>query len=364
MTNKLLSKVRGCIFGGAIGDAMGGPVETMHYKKIKRIFGKVTKPMEYKSPPGHIKIDPESYYVKKPDAGTYTDDTRGRNLIVKAVLEKGGRINADDFGKIILRDLNPEHWWPAIMVSYYKMKFYNISVRDAGQENLPGGGVAWYTPIGIVNACDPRQAAWDTFDVCSFLKRGFDRELTCAVQAAVAEAFKPNATIDSVVQMAMEYISKDSARYIERAINLAKKCDEVEELYEKFYDNFLVDWDASFQNRPSRLPSEATSSCDLREQVPAALAMFYFCKGDAKETIIAAVNFGRDADTIATTAGSIAGAFSGIETIPEEWIQICLRANPEPDLNKLCDDLYNILRKEVNIKKEQIEWVKQLGLND
>jgi ADP-ribosylglycohydrolase len=158
----------------------------------------------------------------------------------------------------------------------------------------------------------------------------------------------------------MKYISKDSSSYIEKAVSLSQKCRDIKELYEKYYETLLVEWNAQFQLKPSMLPSEATTSCDLREQVPAALAMFYFCKGDPKETIIAAVNFGRDTDTIATTAGSIAGAFGGIKSMPTKWVDVCLQANPDPNLNDLCEKLYLVLRKEIEVKKEQLGYLEKM----
>ena len=40
--SKLFDKILGCIIGGAVGDAMGIPVEMMHYEDIEAQFGKVT----------------------------------------------------------------------------------------------------------------------------------------------------------------------------------------------------------------------------------------------------------------------------------------------------------------------------------
>ena len=144
---------------------------------------------------------------------------------------------------------------------------------------------------------------------------------------------------------------------------MARSCSDIEELYEKYYENLLVPWDADFQLKPGKLPPEAEFSCDLKEQVPAALALFYFSKGDLKETIIAGVNYGRDADTIATTAGTIAGAFSGITGIPDQLREPILKANPEPKIDDLCEKLYDVLRKETDAKREQIKCLEKRGLD-
>jgi len=60
-------------------------------------------------------------------------------------------------------------------------------------------------------------------------------------------------------------------------------------------------------------------ACDSRETVPIALSIFYLAGGDVAKAIPYAANFGRDADTIATIAGAVAGAFGGSEAIPVAW---------------------------------------------
>ena len=42
-----------------------------------------------------------------------------------------------------------------------------------------------------------------------------------------------------------------------------------------------------------------------------------------ERTIVYAVTLGGDTDTIATMAGAIAGAYHGVECVPELWQDIC-----------------------------------------
>lgn len=56
-------------------------------------------------------------------------------------------------------------------------------------------------------------------------------------------------------------------------------------------------------------------------------AIFWFCRGKSfEECIVSAVNHGGDADTIAALTGGIAGAYWGIEGIPQRWID---QLNPQ-----------------------------------
>jgi len=42
--------------------------------------------------------------------------------------------------------------------------------------------------------------------------------------------------------------------------------------------------------------------------------------GDVREAILGSVNYGRDADSIASMAGAIAGALHGISAVPDSWV--------------------------------------------
>ncbi|NHN25441.1 ADP-ribosylglycohydrolase family protein [Flavobacterium jejuense] len=55
-----------------------------------------------------------------------------------------------------------------------------------------------------------------------------------------------------------------------------------------------------------------------------------------EETVLKAVNLGSDTDTTAAITGGLAGLLYGYESIPEEWINVLARKN---DITKLCDRL-------------------------
>jgi len=49
--------------------------------------------------------------------------------------------------------------------------------------------------------------------------------------------------------------------------------------------------------------------------------VFAATKGNVKEAIVVAINFGRDTDCLGASAAGLAGAFSGTRTIPTAWIE-------------------------------------------
>ena len=67
-----------------------------------------------------------------------------------------------------------------------------------------------------------------------------------------------------------------------------------------------------------------STAVDPRESVAAALGIFLLADGDPVETILGCANFGRDADTIATIGGAIAGALRGASALPDDWVaELC-----------------------------------------
>ena len=56
------------------------------------------------------------------------------------------------------------------------------------------------------------------------------------------------------------------------------------------------------------------------EKVPIALALLVVTGGDYEASIFAGTNYGRDNDSIAGSAGAIAGALHGAKAIRPAWI--------------------------------------------
>ena len=61
-----------------------------------------------------------------------------------------------------------------------------------------------------------------------------------------------------------------------------------------------------------------------------------------EETVLKAVNLGGDSDTTGAIAGGLAGLFYGYEAIPEDWLNVLARKN---DIANLCNKLSEKLEK-------------------
>jgi len=314
MENKSLleKKVIGCLLGGIIGDAMGAPAEGKTYKQIAERYGEIT--------------DFE---------GSGTDDSAIRMILCQAIVENGGYIRADEFADSFLKNMDKYRMFFIPVKNMINKMRAGLSLPvNAGDGNMQSSSSAMaISPMGIINACNPRQAAFETFEVAGLIHSGvsgFCRDGACAIAQAVAEAMKPDSTVESVLEAATLYLHKKSAavmrEHIAKVLELAKKTQDYVKFREEFYGKHLQ-----------------LVTCDSRETVPCALALFYLSKGEPNQAIVYGANFGRDADTIGTMVGSISGAFKGMDGLKEEWIQKVRDNNPEQF--QVADDLIRVIEK-------------------
>jgi ADP-ribosylglycohydrolase len=204
------------------------------------------------------------------------------------------------------------------------------------------------SPMGIINATNPRQAALETYDVASLIHHNFCRDAACSMAAAVAEAFNPGASVDSILRAAADYLPPKSAgvmrEFIEATLALAREAGDYEAFRARYYAERL-------------LPGIAMP--DSRETVPVALSLFYLADGDPQQTILFGANFGRDADTIASMAGALAGAFRGAFSLPQSWVEKMKAESPRAHRD-VAQVLVDVIIKRAKDMSEQIKTVESL----
>src|SRR5258708_33248005 len=87
---------------------------------------------------------------------------------------------------------------------------------DVGWGNMHSSSSAMaIAPLGILNAADPRRAARETFEVAGLIHggpSGFSRDAACAMAAALAAAFAPDATVATGLDAATAVLLPTSAR--------------------------------------------------------------------------------------------------------------------------------------------------------
>ena len=395
--SKLFKKIYGCIAAGYVGAALGeparrcgggvfdpfnglcGPLEGAHYTVIEKTFGgKIDRllpqvkgwsvgqkeiPKVGYEPVGWAELrwhnGPKwKFPIVNYPPGTSEDGGERKFLVIKAILDKQGRITKEDLRNAWLKYVRPDkfgfHLLPRDKETYERMKRYPAS--ESGKYDRWPGNVdvlMMIHPIGIINACDPEQAALDALDVCQPIQSSlisYAPDAAAAIAAAIAEAFNPNATIDSIIEAAIKYIDENVKEVILEGLDIAKQYPDIFEVREPFWRKF-----------GGRVPT------DSLEVVSESFALFWIAKGDPVKCMIGGANFGRDADCLASIAGAIAGAFKGVDLIPEDWIRTCNEAtlnSPhtiiDMSFEQQAEELYKVLLKIIDERKRQIRLVESL----
>jgi len=297
----LHEKVRGCILAGAIGNAMGSPVEGMLYPAIDKKYPKGITTI----------LDPSRLESE--------DDNQMAMLLVETyIAREGAPVMARHFGKTWHDKLNRDHFYPFCMGRAYDLICREWDPRITGHWSVvTGSTVMCMEPVGIYHIGDPDYAAIDAKAIAYMYQRGLDTVAATMLAATVAEAFKPEATVESVCDAALAAAPRDKMltfdkrpfkscrNYIETCLEIAGKYTDVlaarKELYRKCLFYHMID------------PLELWGF---------ALAMFKIAKGDVRQAAIGGTNIGRDADTIAGRAAMLAGILRGAANVPREWVSM------------------------------------------
>jgi len=314
----LRDKFLGCIGASWIGSAMGAAVEGWSRERIQQTYGYLDRLLPYTHYP------PE---WQRP-AGTTEDGIERQKLIATAIIEKRDRILAQDLLAVWLRDLDPERM-------AHKQEPFDRSLLEMARAGVPASelGRMWlFTnqislgrashPLGLINAGDPQGAADDAHEIGQLyaVPSAFALRWAALYDAAIAAACEPDATVESVLEVARRfanyraeagrlYARYDNAeRTLSRALDLAAKHSDPMAMRDEFYEYFEGGRHFVY------------SMSDAGEIISKGLAVFAITRGDPKQAALTAVNFGRDTDCLAAVAGGLAGAFAGAKPIPPEWI--------------------------------------------
>ncbi|MFH9737806.1 ADP-ribosylglycohydrolase family protein [Streptomyces roseolus] len=334
MTPTLDDRITGSLLGAAVGDALGGPVEGYTPEQItERHGGRVTGIVGPWNGDDWRTARPIAPYHK--GDGHVTDDTLMTHALVRVYARVRDHLDAYAVADHLVPELmGTPVWIPELEAEALplqriflaekwlvaRLHYGHNDPREAGTGNIVNCGAAMYmAPVGLVNAADPHGAYAEAIDVAGAHQSSYGREAAGVFAAAVAAACVPGATPRAVVDTALA-LAKDGTRAaIEAVAEVADRHRDFESALVPLrravapYDSVGPDYRAPGlgARRPSRLHSI--------EELPIALGMLLVGEGDYRRTVLGAVNYGRDCDSIATMAGAIAGALHGEEAVPAEW---------------------------------------------
>ncbi len=300
-TSRLHDKIKGAILAGAIGNAMGSPVESRMYWDIDKQY------------PGGVQT------VLDPRRLESEDDNQMAMLLVETYLERDGLpVMARHFGHTWYERLNRDHFFPLCMGHSYDLIRGGQDTRITGHWNVvTGSTVMCMEPVGMYNLGDPIWAAQDATAISYMYQRGLDVTTAAMLAATVAKALNTNATVDSILQSALDVAPRTPLRtfdtrkfksvydYIQTCLEVAEKYSDVLTARKELYQRCLL-----------------YHMIDPLELWGLSLAMFLISQGDVRQAAIGGTNIGRDSDTIAGRAAMLSGALNGTAGIPKEWIEM------------------------------------------
>ena len=232
----LHDKIKGAVLAGAIGNAMGSPVEGRMYWDIDKEYPQGIRTV----------LDPKRLESE--------DDNQMAMLLVETYLERDGLpVMARHFGKTWLDRLNRDHFFPLCMGNSYDLLRAGLDPRIAGHWNVvTGSTVMCMEPVGMFNLADPEWAAQDATAISYMYQRGLDVTAAAMLAATVASALVAGATVESVLAAALDVAprtplrtfdkrkSKSAYDYLRTCLDVADKYDDVLAVRKELYAKCLL----------------------------------------------------------------------------------------------------------------------------
>ncbi len=300
-------QVTGALFGCAVGDALGAPLEG---RSRERIAGEVGIADRYRPFPKRPGASNETYPL-----GQYTDDTQLTLAIVRALLKRGrvdGAAIAAEFAAL---------WESGEIIGAGPVAHRAVKRLLAGihweaaavADDLPLNGAAMrIAPIGLWDCGEPQDLPHDVA-VASVVthRHPLAIDAALAIATAVAQAVAP-----TVIDMP-RFLAAVAQPVENRSPALARNVRRLERWLQLPEDDALesiASTDGSRMRNGFGIPALA---------MPTALAALYaFLRNprDFVATVDTSLRIGGDADTIAAIAGAVSGAHNGLGAIPTHLV--------------------------------------------
>ncbi|CAL9686219.1 unnamed protein product [Knipowitschia caucasica] len=320
-----LSRFRGALVAGVLGDCVGGEFE-----------GAEEVPME--SVLAHLSgLDDET---KRTGELEYSDDTAMARCVVQSLLAKTG-FDEQDMARRFAKEYSASPgrgYGSGVIQVLKKLSCPRLSdvfqpARDQfnGRGSFGNGGAMRAAPFAL--------AFSDAVDVkrCARLGALLTHSCSLGYNGAILQALAVHYSLQGALRSPQQFINR-----------LIAEMEEVEETEVARKDaRILKEAEKPFCERLHRVKELMDKSNISIEEVilqlgngiaalhsvPTAIFCVLHCLkpleclpqsyGGLQRTIAFSLALGGDTDTIACMAGAIAGAHYGIETIPPSWIKCC-----------------------------------------
>jgi ADP-ribosyl-[dinitrogen reductase] hydrolase len=325
-----IDRVRGCLLGLAIGDALGAPLEGLSAQQIRVHYGQV---VDY--------VDGARAWKKKPYRwrmpGLYSDDTQQALALCDVLLEQR-RVDPDRLAELYVELATPKGAYVGahrgVGRSFRQVLAdleRGVSPRLTGQVSAGIGAAMRIAPVALYFNGDP-DGMFDSVMVASLMTHRDIRSLAGAM--AVAHAVRRLAAgalrNPSILLRLAADVAREEERIADRYADLVSSLDlhrrslsrsiaHVESLLDLPRERAL----AALVEEANHHGAEPACRRATMGFPPACIptCLYLLMTTDSlEEALIEVVNLGGDADTTGAILGALAGAYYGVAAIPDRWL--------------------------------------------
>ena len=331
--NDILDKAAGCIVGGAVGDALGYPVEFIgSFKAIAKRFGE-----------GGIKdyvLSDFGASTNGPETGValISDDTQMTLYTMEGILE------AEKHDSALIPTVLDAYiaWYAGQSHEAVKLNYESklASIDELNQNRAPGttcmsaleylskglnpinyskgcGGVMRVSPIGIYGALKelPLEETGRLAGEAAFLTHKHEMStyssamLAVMIQMCLLESVDDKSSLKNIINHALEIVENIYGTESDHLSKFKKVIHET------------MEWENGEEADWTIIEKELGEGWIAEEALSIALFSVLRHFESIEECLICAVNHGGDSDSTGAVAGNIMGAIKGYEAIPEKFKQ-------------------------------------------
>ncbi len=312
------SRFRGALLGGAIGDALGRPAETLSPDRLRDSHGRLTDYVKWQG-------------WRHGPIGTITDDTQMTIVVAKCLIEQGW-LDPDDLARRFVK------WLPEGRGVGKQTRAAVEGLRDgepwfsAGEATSGNGAAMRVAPIGLLRWNNPALLRAEAV-LSSLPTHRQAMGIAGAIAAATATAYVVACPVTDFDAHALVSAMREAISGIETEA-LPTRADPA--MRTTLYERLAIFPDA-LSLSPEQFFATYHNGAFVLETLPAALYCFLRSPNDVEATLLLAVNAGYDADTVAAIAGTWGGALMGEEGLPQRLLP---ELEYQDDLIALADALH------------------------
>jgi ADP-ribosylglycohydrolase len=328
--NKIaLDKYRGCLIGGAIGDALGAPIEFMNLETIKSVHGEkgVQDYIEFQDGFGEFTDDTQmTLFTAEGLLRAYHRYTlKGINGALHAIVHhsylrwlhtQGIPVNKENIRQGVY---DIENGWLIKEKDLYKRRapgntcLSALSSGTAGNVDNPinnskgCGTIMRVAPIGLFFNDDNKQAFQFACELSSITHGHPTGYLSAGFFAAVISDLAKGLNLEFAIDNAIEILKEWNNH--EETLDAVIKCKD---LFNKNRNKKTHDFETIEQLGAGWIAEEALSI---------SLYCSLLFQNDFKNGVIYSINHSGDCDSTGSITGNILGLINGEAYIPKTWIE-------------------------------------------